>query len=395
MRVRGTAGWRLGPTDRDVLLAGVLALLIQQDLWLNPDLGHRVGPRPAVACFYAVTSIALVWRRRWPLEVLTFVWTVGAVQYVAFGAPESLGAFLPPLVALYSAGRHAPVRTGLVAIPLSVTGMAIHESLDPAFSWAGPTFFFWAILAVAWPLGQAFRRRDVRIDTLAARTEALERQRDEGTQAAIVAERARIGRELHDVVGHGLSVVVLQLEAALGLLERGDALSLSERLVATQRSARLAMTEMRRLIGLLDEDEDEDAVLCPQPGLAELDRLVADTRAAGAHVDTSTDGDPITLSPGLDLAVFRVAQEALTNVLRHARPPIAHLSVVYAPHEVLVEVSDAGQRPSLNGGDRSPGRGITGMRERVALYGGELEVGPQPAGGFLVRARFPVEGARA
>lgn len=394
MRVRGPADWRLlGPTGRDALLASALTLLVQQDLWLSPDLGHRVGPRPLVACFYAVTSFALIGRRRWPLEALAFVWTVGAVQYVAYGAPESLGAFLPPLVALYSAGRHAPARGGLVAIPISVTGMAIHESLDPQFRWSGVTFFFWAILAVAWPIGQAFRRRDVHIDTLAAQAEALERQREERTRAAIVAERARIGRELHDVVGHGLSVVVLQLEAALGLLDSGATARLSDRLVATQRSARLAMAEMRRLIGLLDEDDD--AALSPQPGLAELDRLIADTRAAGAQVDTSMGGDPVDLPPGLDLAAFRVAQEALTNVLRHARPPIARVSVVYAPHEVVVEVADSGQQPTVNGVDRSAGRGITGMRERVALYGGELEVGPQPAGGFLVRARFPFEGARA
>ncbi len=393
MRVRGAAGGRpLGPTGGDVLLAGVLTLLIQQDLWLSPDLGHRVGPRPVVAGLYAVTSIALVWRRRWPLEVLAFVWTVGAVQYVAYGAPESLGAFLPPLVALYSAGRYAPARTGLVAVPLSVTGMAIHEALDPQFSWSGPTFFFWAILAVAWPIGQALRQRDVHIATLAAQAQALERDRETGTREAIAAERARIGRELHDVVGHGLSVVVLQLEASLGLLERGDTASLADRLVATQRSARLAMAEMRRLIGLMEEEGD--AALSPQPGLGELDRLVADTRAAGVQIDTAIRGDPIALPPGLDLAVFRVAQEALTNVLRHARPPIARLNVVYATREVLVEVADAGLQPSINGVNHSAGRGITGMRERVALYGGDLEVGPQPAGGFLVRARFPIEGAR-
>jgi signal transduction histidine kinase len=178
----------------------------------------------------------------------------------------------------------------------------------------------------------------------------------------------------------------------MGLLERGDTAGLSERLVATQGSARLALAEMRRLIGLLDEDDD--AALTPQPGLAELDRLVAETRAAGAQVDCMTNGDPLALPPGLDLAAFRVAQEALTNVLRHARPPVAHLNVVYSPREVVVEVTDSGARSRWNGVDRYTGRGVTGMRERVALYGGDLEVGPRAAGGFLVRARFPVEGTR-
>lgn len=380
------------PPTRDLFLAGLVAVVVQQDLWLNADLGHPVGPRPVVACFYLVTSLVLAWRRRAPLLVLAVVWAVGAAQYLAYGAPESLGIFLPPLIALYSAGRHAPTRAGLIAIPISVVGMAIHEYRDPKFAWSGSTFFFWAVLATAWPLGQAFRRRGARIGALAARTQALEVERDVSAREAITAERTRIARELHDVVGHGLSVVVLQLEAALGLLDNREDLQLRDRLVATQRSARLAMAEMRRLVGLLDDD-DEDAALAPQPGLGELNRLVADTRAAGVRLDMRTTGRPVELPPGLDLAAFRVTQEALTNVLRHARPPVACLSVVYSPSELVVEVTDSGHT-RVNGADEHQGRGITGMRERVALYGGELEVGRKAAGGFLVRAHFPIDGNR-
>jgi signal transduction histidine kinase len=389
MQVVGPAR-RLLPPWPDAALAIVLALLIQQDLWLLPDLGHRVGPRGLVALCYAASSLALAWRRRAPVVVLGAVWTVSSVQALAFGAAESLGIFLPPLIALYSVGRHAPTRAGAVALPVSAVGTAIHEWRDPVFSFAaGPTYFFWAILGLAWPLGQALRRRALAIGTLSERAVELERARDEQTRAAIVAERARIARELHDVVGHGLTVVVLQLEAALGLLDGGDPAGVRDRLVGVQRSARLALAEMRRLVGLIDADEA--SLLAPQPGLADLDRLIADTRAAGVQLEAATCGTPTELSPGLDLAAFRVAQEALTNVARHAHPPIARLSVSYAPAELVVEVSDAG---TTRNGQHRAGRGITGMRERVALYGGELEVGPRRAGGFVVRARFPLDANR-
>ncbi len=396
MRVRRLTGRlsNIALGTRDLVLAGVLTLVIQQDLWLNPDLGHPVGPRAVVACFYLAMSLALVWRRRWPLGLLVFVWVLGAVQYLTLGAPESLGAFLPFLVALYSVGRYAPASQALIAVPVSALGTAVHDLKDPAFSWSGPTFFFWVILAAAWPIGHAFHRREADLSRLAANAATIEEDRDERIRQAAAAERTRIGRELHDVVGHGLSVVVLQLEAALGLLDTSAVDAARQRLVATQRSARLALAEMRRLVGLLD-DHDEAAALAPLPGLAELDRLLADTRAAGVTVQATTTGTRVELPPGLDLAAFRVTQEALTNVLRHARPPVVDLTIAYTPKQLLIEVADHGATPTLNGRHAPTGRGIAGMRERVALYGGELDVGPQDAGGFLVRARFPLDAARS
>jgi signal transduction histidine kinase len=145
---------------------------------------------------------------------------------------------------------------------------------------------------------------------------------------------------------------------------------------------------MRRLLGLLDEDDT--AVLAPQPGLAELDRLVGDTRAAGVDVELEVSGERVELPAGLELAAYRVAQEALTNVIKHAQPATAHVRLSYSPCELIVEVVDDGNRPpeSLDGG-----RGIAGIRERVALYGGQLTVGPRPAGGFTVQAQFPIEDA--
>jgi signal transduction histidine kinase len=247
---------------------------------------------------------------------------------------------------------------------------------DAQFTLSGPAIFFWALLAAAWPLGHAFHRRALAVETLS--------QKAEETRAAVAAERARIARELHDVVGHGISVVVLQLVAAQAMLERGSQDAARERLAATERSGRETLAEMRRLLGLLDED---DASLAPQPGLRELDQLVTETRAAGVDVDLDVHGEPVALPPGLELAAYRVVQEALTNVIKHAHPRRAHVVVDYEPDTLVIEVLDEGQkRPAPL--DR--GRGIAGMRERVALYGGELTVGPRPSAGFAVHARFPV-----
>jgi signal transduction histidine kinase len=244
---------------------------------------------------------------------------------------------------------------------------------DPNFTLSGPAIFFWALLAAAWPVGQAFRRR-----ALAA--EELERAR----RADVAAERTRIARELHDVVGHGISIVVLQVVAALGMLEGGNHEAARRRLLATERNARDTLAEMRRLLELLDE---QDAPLAPQPGLSDLERLISETRGVGVEVDLEVTGAPVELPAGLELAAYRVVQEALTNVIKHASPRRARVRVAYGPDELAIEVVDEGKVAS-----RSPtgGRGLAGMRERVALYDGVLEVGPRIDGGFAVRAHFPV-----
>jgi signal transduction histidine kinase len=247
---------------------------------------------------------------------------------------------------------------------------------DAQFTLSGPAIFFWALLAAAWPLGHAFRRR----------ARALE-QLQGARQADIAAERARIARELHDVVGHGISVVVLQLVAAHGMLDGGDIDAARIRLDATERSARETLAEMRRLLELLDED---DAALAPQPGLSELERLAADTRAAGVPVELDVRAAAVDLTQGLELAVYRIVQEALTNVMRHARPASARVVVCVTGDELVVDVVDDGtQAPSSFTG----GRGIAGIRERVALYDGTVELGPRAGGGFGVHARFPVREA--
>ena len=371
-----------------MLVALLVAVLSELDVWAPPSFVGRQPHRPALSVVFLACSIALVWRRRAPLAVLAFVYTSGSLLYLAFGAPEALGGFLPPLVALYSVGRYSEARSLVLAGPLALIGTALHDLEDPQFRLSGPAIFFWAILAAAWPLGRAFHQRERAVDALSQQAEELIRGQEAEARAAVAAERARIARELHDVVGHGVSILVLQLVATLGTLEGGDLTATRQRLLATERSSRQTLAEMRRLLGLLDEDEAVS--LAPQPGLGELEQLVADTRAAGVEVELEVAGERVELPAGLELAAYRIAQEALTNVMKHAQPAIAHIRLSYSRDELVVEVADDGTDPpeSLDGG-----RGIAGMRERVALYAGELTVGARAVQGFEVRARFPIEEA--
>lgn len=378
------AGW----SRSDVLVPAFVAAACQFDVWsplpfVSPE-SHRLG----LSLVFLASSLALVWRRRAPLAVLAFVYTISTLLYLTVGAPQALGTFLPQLVAVYSVGRYGDTRNLALAAPLVVLGTVIQELEDPSFTLNGPTIFYWGLLAGAWPVGHTLRQRERTVEALSQHADELQRDREAEAKAAVAAERARIARELHDVVGHGVSVIVLQVVAALGMLEKGDLAVARQRLLATERTAREALAEMRRLLGLLDEDED--ASLAPQPRLSELDQLVTQTRAAGVAVELVVHGDPVDLPAGLELAVYRVAQEALTNVIKHAQPARANVRLTYAPHDVVVEIADDGQQPQSSS---DGGRGIAGMRERVTLYGGELAVGPQPVGGFTVRARFPIEDA--
>jgi signal transduction histidine kinase len=357
----------------DAALPALIAGLSLIDVWVPLSFVTPERHRPVLSVVFVAMSLALVWRRRAPLVVLAFVFTSGSLLYLAIGAPEALGTFLPPLAAVYAVGRYAEPRALVLAAPVALLGTAMHEVQDPNFTLSGPALFFWALLAAAWPVGHAFRRRAIAV-------EELQRVR----QADVAAERTRIARELHDVVGHGISIVVLQVVAALGMLESGDHESARRRLLATEGSARETLAEMRRLLELLDE---RDAPLAPQPGLRDVGRLVADAREVGVDADLEVTGDPVELPPGLELAAYRVVQEALTNVIKHARPPRALVRVAYGAHELAVEVLDEGR---FAAGPVAGGRGLAGMQERVALYEGALRVGPRADHGFFVSASFPL-----
>jgi signal transduction histidine kinase len=224
---------------------------------------------------------------------------------------------------------------------------------------------------------------------LARRAELLEAERDTRARLAVTEERARIARELHDIIAHSVSVMVVQAGAAEQVVER-DPGQAATALRAIGTTGRDALIDLRRLLGLLRRDE-MPAALAPRPGLADLPALADQVRAAGLPVSVSVPSDAVTLPAGVDLTAFRVIQEALTNSLKHAGEASAAVTVRYAPEALEITVSDTGAGVASVAGE--PGHGLAGMRERVSLYGGQLDAGPAPSGGFRVSARLPLGGA--
>ena len=250
----------------------------------------------------------------------------------------------------------------------------------PAFRKPGEVVFDWLWFSVAGAVGFVVRHRSLRAERSESRVATLESERE----LVLRAERARIARELHDVIAHSVSVIVVQAGAAEPLVEEDP-----EQARAAFRSIRStageALGEMRRLLGILRTTEDELS-LDPQPSVARLEPLLGQARAAGLDVSLEVVGEPRPLTPGLDLAAYRIVQEALTNTRKHGRASQVRIALRYRSSELEVEVADDGSAvsPASNGG-----HGVVGMRERVVLYGGTLDVGPQPGGGFLVRAVLP------
>jgi signal transduction histidine kinase len=251
----------------------------------------------------------------------------------------------------------------------------------------GELVFVVVIYVGPWALGQALRTRGHRVDELAARADRLELEREQAEVQAIETGRARIARELHDVVSHSISVIAVQSQAIrrrLGPEHEREAADLA----GVETTARQAMAEMRRLLGVLRSD-GERLPLAPNPGLGQLPRLVEQVRASGLAVDVAVSGDPLPLPPGVDLAAYRIVQEALTNALKHAATARATVAIGYKDGTIALTIVDDGPGASADG---NGGHGVLGMRERVSLYGGTLETGAAGAGGgFRVHAVLPVQ----
>lgn len=324
-----------------------------------------------------VTTVPLLWRRRYPIP-----------SYLA----QNAGLFLwlaPPLITslvavffgCYSMSRHSRHRALSLAVPLAqgallaVVGIPLHFYTPAIPAWLAELT---AGVGV-WLAGDAVRG-------LEERSHRLERERELVTQVAIAEEQARIARELHDIVAHSVSIMVVQAGAARRLVA-GSPDRAAEALRTVEDSGREALTELRQLLGVLSEQSAE-AALAPQPGLAQLDVLVDRLRQTGFAVDLRREGTPRPLPPGLELAAYRVIQEALTNALRHAGGAPTRVLVAFVDGRLDLEVRNV--RGQAAAAAEGAGRGIVGMRQRVAVYGGELEAGPLPEGGFAVRARLPL-----
>ena len=327
--------------------------------------------------------LTLLGRRRWPLAVLALnilAWVVIDLESPINEDPLALAITLA--IAVYSVGAHTSGRQVLAGVLLVATlclaGTIADANEGTVGDFLGNAVFFFTIFGGLWLAGRAIRRRR-------ARERELIVERDEGARAAVADERARIARELHDVVAHGVSVIVLQARGGRRVLDE-DPEEAREAFDSIESTGKQALAEMRRLLGLLRSD-DAELALAPQPSLAQLDRLVAQIREAGLPVEVEVEGEPVELPPGVDLSAYRIVQEALTNALRHAGPAHAHVRVRYRADELELEITDDG--PGATNGDGG-GHGLVGMRERVAVYGGELRAGSRLEGGFALRARLPL-----
>ena len=376
---------KLRPGPADTALALVFAALAALDIWVN-DLP---GPPEAKAVAAVLTTLPLAWRTRAPVAT-TVVTTGGLSLGIVLGLPAkdaSLVASISPLLAVYSVGAHASVRATVVAVALALGQLGAAIAIS---GWPATEFALYAIaVAIALLVGRAARAMGFEVDVLEARAAVLERERDERAQAAVEAERARIARELHDVIGHSISVMGLQAGAVRRLLTPEQERE-REALLSVERTGRDAVGEMRRLLGILRANGAEPE-LDAMPTVQRAGDLVAELRRAGLDVELHVEGDLDDLPPGRALAAFRILQEALTNVLKHA--PGAHVEAVLrrTASDLEIEVVDGGG-PRPAGPADGGGHGLVGMRERVALYGGTLEAGPDGAG-FSVLARFPATGA--
>lgn len=369
----------------DVAVALALTLVGTAEVWMAAEIdGLRAMP------FVLGMTLPLAWRRRAPLAVAAVI--LGAELLMVVGATPltSIDAVVFPMpafvIALYSLGLHAAAMRALVGLGLAlvVVWLSIFANEGPG---AQNLLFGLVVVGAPWSVGRLVRRRTNQAVALALRAQELEHSQAEREQAAVVQERAHIARELHDIIAHSVSVMTIQAGAVEEVLDR-DPDKARAAAAAIRHTGRQAQTDLRRLLGVLRERDTASEGLAPQPGLADLDDLLNQVRGAGIDVRLEIDGAPRSLPPALDLSAFRLVQEALTNTLKHARASAAVVGVRYSPNAVDIEVVDDG----VAGNGLGKGHGLIGMRERIALYGGQLEYGRQPAGGFRVHALLPVEG---
>ncbi|MDP8930338.1 MAG: sensor histidine kinase [Actinomycetota bacterium] len=351
--------------------------------WVEALVFAPAAPSWAQAALTVVWTVPLAFRRRWPVPVLAVVMVSGPAIGLVNEQGGLVSYVLSAILASYTVGRQ----------------------LDPPATWWGPgliagvswTFYaatrehaadlvFVAIIyGGAWVAGQAIHQREDQVGQLSREAEQLRRDHFDRERQALSDERARIARELHDIVAHSISVITIQTQAVRHRLG-GQHPEAAADLQAIEVTARDAMVELRRMLGVLRAD-GQPLALHPQPGLDQVQRLTEDLRGSGMRVTVEIVGTAVDLPPGVDTAAYRIVQEALTNVRKHAGGTVATVSITYARDSIRLRVDDDGLGPA---GHPSDGHGLIGMRERVTLYGGTFSAGPHEAGGFRVDATLPL-----
>ncbi|HEX8123676.1 MAG TPA: sensor histidine kinase [Solirubrobacteraceae bacterium] len=377
----------LPPRQADVLLAVAVAIAAVSEGAIVIDGAGR----PFAMAALLVMSATLALRHEAPLPGLAIFFAAALPVCAAIDGTEDLVApFLIILVWAYAVGAHHDVRTALIGLGALVVGIC---AVNIAFGGAtvGDFLFPNGFAAAAWGAGRTLQHRTRLAAELHEAAVRADEEREAQAARAVADERRRIAREMHDVVAHSVSVMVVQAGGARRILERDPERAVeAARLI--ERTGRAALLEMRRLLGVLGSAE-EPAAMAPQPRIEEIRSLVARAEAAGLPVTLRVDGDPRPLPAGAEAAVYRVVQEALTNALKHAGSAPTEVSLRWDDECLEVVIADRGASRSAGPELPSGGHGIVGMRERVRVYGGSLSALPVPEGGFVVRARIPLEQA--
>jgi signal transduction histidine kinase len=375
---------RLGANAVDIAVAIALTAISQVSIWSGTT--HE-GPKGLTVPIALVGTLGLAFRRRAPALVAGLTLAGWLVQAVAARSPSATWELVELLVYAFSIAAYQSRRRALGTGAAVLAAVWVVVLLDPTQEGSGDLFTAPVLVGLPWLAGLVVRRYSAQTRELEELNVELERRRAEDLLAAQRDERSRIARELHDVVAHSLSVMVVQAGAAEEVLAR-DPQAASEPLSAIRQTGKGALMEMRRLLGVLKTDADGLA-LAPQPGLADLPQLVEQMRAAGVDTHLSIERALPAVSPGADLAAYRVVQEALTNVLKHAGKVRADVRVGYADGMIDIEVTDGGAAHGRTANGR--GHGLVGMRERATLYGGEVTAGPAESGGWRVHVRLALE----
>ena len=374
----------------------VLIVLAALESASEVAIRHDAANAPGTTLWFAIPATALIVlpllaRRRFPFAAPAALWLLAASLSFADGrlVPFTFSTTVAGLAAALLLGHLRDDRQARLGLAIVVGGAAIVVYNEPAHA-VGQFIFLPAMFAIGWLTGFALRERAEHAEAAEARAAQAERDRDAASRVAAAEERTRIARELHDIVAHAVSVMVLQVGAVRHRLPDTRAAD-RDALQEVERTGRTALAEMRGLLGALRRD-GEGVDLAPQPGLDGVPSLLDEVRRAGLPVELHVEGERVPLPPAIDLSAYRIVQEGLTNALKHAGAGHADVTVRYAPDDVEIVVRDDGDGAAT--GD-DPGYGLAGMRERVKIYGGEMSAGSANGGGFVLRTRLPLAGGRS
>ena len=369
------------------LVVVALAVAFVVEIWVSVMPGSKP---PFAAAATACTAVLLL--RHWFPLVAPLATTTGIAVASFFIADQLEGTATGVVVILATAflvGVNNDRRRAIVGLAAMYAGLQVTTAHFSGKVYIGDVVFTTLLVAAPWTAGQAVRSRRIRVGELRRRAVELVAEREAQATAAVAEERTRIARELHDVIAHSISVMTIQAGAARLLLD-DEPDRAEEALAHVEDTGRETLSEMHRLLGVLRTDTADGNRLEPRPSLERVEALVSDYRQAGLQIDLEIVGERRTLPSGLDLAAYRIVQEALTNTLKHAGAAKVSVRIAFGRDGVTIDVVDNGT-PNGSANGTGGGHGLVGMRERTAIYGGSLVAGPRPGGGFAVSARLPIE----